>query len=294
MWEKKACFFLMWSHQWVIDVTANFPPRFSFSSLLYFRLYVYQLFPLKTAIGLFLFLSFDAQVRGTGDVVNSLKSEGGWGAGSRALWVVASAGCLTGHDERSCCLSLKMEAPVLLYSPCGVTADSDSPKPKWMNEPVLLLWLFFHVLNLYLPVSHTGECLCGGGPMAQLLRLGDVAVLVCRRLAPARCTACRWAPQCTSERNWSCWYWGWTWLWTDWWPARTKGRETTQQLGRKQGNTKRLTQIYFFLTKESCKLEYLPVCSETWLGSRGPSCTLQCYFKLNANLSTLMYSKWKC
>ena len=174
----------MWSHQWVIDVTANFPPRFSFSSLLYFRLYVYQLFPLKTAIGLFLFLSFDAQVRGTGDVVNSLKSEGGWGAGSRALWVVASAGCLTGHDERSCCLSFKMEAPVLLYSPCGVTADSDSPKPKWMNEPVLLLWLFFHVFNLYLPVSHTGECLCGGGPMAQLLRLGDVAVLVRRRLAP--------------------------------------------------------------------------------------------------------------
>lgn len=51
-----------------------------------------------------------------------------------------------------------------------------------MNAPVLLFC--FHDLNLYLPVSHTGECLCGGGPTAQLLRLCDVAVLVRGRLAP--------------------------------------------------------------------------------------------------------------
>lgn len=43
---------------------------------------------LSTAIGIF-FLSFDAQVRGTGDVVNSLKSEGGlgWKEGGGVSWL---------------------------------------------------------------------------------------------------------------------------------------------------------------------------------------------------------------
>lgn len=40
----------------------------------------------------------------------------------------------------------------------------------------------FHVLNLHVPVSHTGECLCASAP-PWLFCLCDVAVLVCRGLA---------------------------------------------------------------------------------------------------------------
>lgn len=66
----------MCSHQCVIDVTTT-----SFLGFLLFPLFFGRrvcLSALSTAIGIF-FLSFDAQVRGTGDVVNSLKSEGGLG-----------------------------------------------------------------------------------------------------------------------------------------------------------------------------------------------------------------------
>lgn len=52
----------------------------------------------------------------------------------------------------------------------------------YMDEWVSFCYLF-HVLNLHLPVSHTGECLCVSAPGLGLFCLCDVAVLVCRGLA---------------------------------------------------------------------------------------------------------------
>lgn len=75
-----------------------------------------------------------------------------------------------------------MEAQVLPSVTHRIRADSDSPKLKWMNESVLLL-IFFGVLKLHTPVSHTGECFWGGGA-PWLFRLRHIAVLVCRGLAP--------------------------------------------------------------------------------------------------------------
>lgn len=51
--------------------------HYSFFSIIFSRLVCLSAHSSPTAIGIF-FLSLDARVRGTGDVVNSLKSEGAW------------------------------------------------------------------------------------------------------------------------------------------------------------------------------------------------------------------------
>ena len=82
----------MCSQQSLIDIT-TLPPGFFFS-FIFGRLVCWSSLSSQTAIGIF-FLSFDAQVRGTGDVVNSLKSEGG-----RGLEEGLEGGCVSWLSER--------------------------------------------------------------------------------------------------------------------------------------------------------------------------------------------------
>lgn len=109
------------------------------------------------------FLSLDAQVRGTGDVVNSLKSEGGRGGWG---WAVVSAGRLNvmrWHFEGG------GTNPALTHQ-----AGSQQTVTVWnLNGWISLLCCL---------------CVCGSVTQASvcvalLLRLRHIAVLICRGLA---------------------------------------------------------------------------------------------------------------
>lgn len=68
-----------------------------------------------------------------------------------------------------------------------------------------------------LPSAPAGRAGVRASPLPPLERPKPRSCTRPPRSGSARCTACRWAPRCTS---WSCWYSGWTWLWTDWSPAK--------------------------------------------------------------------------
>lgn len=140
-----------------------------FFSFIFSQLVCLSTLSSPTAIGIF-FLLLDARVRGTGDVVNSLKSEGGWEMGG-GWW------CLTWHDDLSCFQWWRHQS--CFKSPHRIRADSDSPKPKRMNESVLLLLSRFKPA----PAGWPHRRVSVKRSLARLFSLCDIAVLVRRGLA---------------------------------------------------------------------------------------------------------------
>lgn len=163
----------------------------------------------QTATGIF----FDAQVRGTGDVVNSLKIRQWVGLGREPYeWWCQVA---VWRDTMTFLLFRDGGTSLALVAARGSEQTAMVQNLRWMNESVL--WFASCFKPVYLSVSHRGGCFCGSTLL--LMQRSCTRLL---RSGFARCTACRWAPQCTS---WSCWYWGWTWLWTDLWPGHRSRRK---------------------------------------------------------------------
>lgn len=132
-----------------------------------------------TARGMF-FLTLDAQVRGTGDAVNSLffKPESGRRLNRGAFFfkrVVVWAGCQAGHDV------------IGVFFGDGGTSPAFTAalrNPNQMNE--FVLW-FVHRFETCL----VGESLCGDAPFFSAPR---PTLRSCTRRPTsgfARCTACR-------------------------------------------------------------------------------------------------------
>lgn len=167
----------MWSHQCVIDVTTNLSPVFFFF-LLYFR---------STSMFISSFLSNSR--RHFLFVV--------WRTGAWHWWCCKQLKIrrwvgLGGGPYGWCQLAVWCDTMTILVFKDGRhqscfshrTGSRQAATVQNLNEWMSLFCCLFYVLNLYLPVSLTGECLYGGGPwLGSSVCLCDIAVLVCRGLA---------------------------------------------------------------------------------------------------------------